>query len=124
MTSSHLNLHKTFSTPHGGGGPGAGPVCCAPALVPYLAAPVVNVADDPRLETYADDYVSDYYFLDTPEQSIGKMSGYHGNFGVLVRAYTYIRTLGDAGIKSISGNAVLNANYLLQALKGHLLPAL
>ena len=113
----HLNLHKTFSTPHGGGGPGAGPVCCAPALVPYLAAPVVNVADDPRLETYADDYVSDYYFLDTPEQSIGKMSGYHGNFGVLVRAYTYIRTLGDAGIKSISGNAVLNANYLLQALK-------
>ena len=113
----HLNLHKTFSTPHGGGGPGAGPVCCAPDLVPYLAAPVVNVADDPRRESYPDDYVSDYYFLEAPEHSIGKISGFHGNFGVLVRAYTYIRTLGDAGIKSISGNAVLNANYLLQALK-------
>ena len=113
----HLNLHKTFSTPHGGGGPGAGPVCCAPNLVPYLAAPVVNVADDPRLESYPDDYVADYYFLEAPEHSIGKISGYHGNFGVLVRAYTYIRTLGDAGIKSISGNAVLNANYLLQALR-------
>lgn len=113
----HLNLHKTFSTPHGGGGPGAGPVCCAPILLPYLAAPVVKVTRDPRLETYPADYIPDYYVLDTPEDSIGKMSGYHGNFGVLVRAYTYIRTLGDAGIKSISGNAVLNANYLLQALK-------
>ena len=99
----HLNLHKTFSTPHGGGGPGAGPVCCAPILEPYLAAPIVTSNGS--------------YSLSTPEQSIGKISGFHGNFGVLVRAYTYIRTLGDAGIKSISGNAVLNANYLLQALK-------
>ena len=100
----HLNLHKTFSTPHGGGGPGAGPVCCVPALEPYLAAPVVANG-------------SGEFSLTTPEQSIGKISGFHGNFGVLVRAYTYIRTLGDAGIKSISGNAVLNANYLLQALR-------
>ena len=99
----HLNLHKTFSTPHGGGGPGAGPVCCASILEPYLAAPVVTA--------------NGAYSLSTPERSIGKISGFHGNFGVLVRAYTYIRTLGDAGIKSISGNAVLNANYLLQALK-------
>ena len=99
----HLNLHKTFSTPHGGGGPGAGPVCCVPLLEPYLAAPVVSGNGS--------------YSLSTPEQSIGKISGFHGNFGVLVRAYTYIRTLGDAGIMSISGNAVLNANYLLQALK-------
>ena len=99
----HLNLHKTFSTPHGGGGPGAGPVCCAPILEPYLAAPVVTS--------------NGAYSLSVPEQSIGKISGFHGNFGVLVRAYTYIRTLGDAGIKSISGNAVLNANYLLQALR-------
>ena len=101
----HLNLHKTFSTPHGGGGPGAGPVCCAPNLIPYLAAPVVGQDGDSG------------YSLTTPENSIGKISGFHGNFGVLVRAYTYIRTLGDAGIKSISGNAVLNANYLLQALR-------
>ena len=100
----HLNLHKTFSTPHGGGGPGAGPVCCVPALEPYLAAPVVANG-------------SGEFSLTTPEHSIGKISGFHGNFGVLVRAYTYIRTLGDAGIKSISGNAVLNANYLLQALR-------
>ncbi len=113
----HLNLHKTFSTPHGGGGPGAGPVCCAPVLAPYLAAPIVDVTDDPRLGSIPQDYISDYYTLEIPEHSIGKMSSFHGNFGVLVRAYTYIRTLGDAGIKSISGNAVLNANYLLQALK-------
>ena len=107
----HLNLHKTFSTPHGGGGPGAGPVCCAPILAPYLAAPVVAAKGSNGIGA------DSAYFLSTPEESIGKMSGFHGNFGVLVRAYTYIRTLGDAGIKSISGNAVLNANYLLQALK-------
>ena len=104
----HLNLHKTFSTPHGGGGPGAGPVCCAPILEPFLAAPIVTSSGNGSGPSYS---------LSTPEQSIGKMSGYHGNFGVLVRAYTYIRTLGDAGIKSISGNAVLNANYIMQALK-------
>ncbi len=115
----HLNLHKTFSTPHGGGGPGAGPVCCAAELVPFLAAPVVSVADALPAKGEADPDWDErvFYFLDTPEQSIGKISGFHGNFGVLARAYTYIRTLGDAGIKSISGNAVLNANYLLQGLR-------
>ena len=101
----HLNLHKTFSTPHGGGGPGAGPVCTTNQLAPYLAAPVIT-------ETGGG------YQLSTPEKSIGKLSGFHGNFGVLVRAYTYIRTLGDAGILSISGNAVLNANYMMKALRG------
>jgi glycine dehydrogenase subunit 2 len=101
----HLNLHKTFSTPHGGGGPGAGPVCCTEQLAPYLAAPMVTRNGDS-------------YDLFTPEKSIGKLSGFHGNFGVLVRAYTYIRTLGDAGIKSISGNAVLSANYMMNALRG------
>ena len=107
----HLNLHKTFSTPHGGGGPGAGPVCCGPQLTPYLAAPLVQAVDD------AVDGESNSYRLHTPERSIGKISGFHGNFGVLARAYTYIRTLGAAGIKSISGNAVLNANYLLAKLR-------
>ncbi|MEO2141525.1 MAG: aminomethyl-transferring glycine dehydrogenase subunit GcvPB, partial [bacterium] len=101
----HLNLHKTFSTPHGGGGPGAGPVCCTEQLAPYLAAPMVTQNGDS-------------YDLFTPEKSIGKLSSFHGNFGVLVRAYTYIRTLGDAGIKSISGNAVLSANYMMNALRG------
>ncbi|MEC8909540.1 MAG: aminomethyl-transferring glycine dehydrogenase subunit GcvPB, partial [Chloroflexota bacterium] len=77
----HLNLHKTFSTPHGGGGPGAGPVCTTNQLAQYLAAPVITENGDG-------------YQLSTPEKSIGKLSGFHGNFGVLVRAYTYIRTLG------------------------------
>ena len=102
---AHLNLHKTFSTPHGGGGPGAGPVCATSQLAPYLPAPVVIQHGDA-------------FELSTPEKSIGKLSGFHGNFGVLVRAYTYIRTLGGAGIKSISGNAVLNANYMMNALRG------
>ena len=104
----HLNLHKTFSTPHGGGGPGAGPVCCGQALVPFLASPVI--AQDGSEHPMS-------YKLAEPERSVGKISGFHGNFGVLVRAYTYIRTLGDAGLKSISSNAVLNANYLMEALK-------
>ena len=102
---AHLNLHKTFSTPHGGGGPGAGPVCATHQLAPYLAGPVVTQTNDA-------------YEFATPEKSIGKLSGFHGNFGVLVRAYTYIRTLGGAGIKSISGNAVLNANYMMYGLRG------
>ena len=101
---AHLNLHKTFSTPHGGGGPGAGPVCCGEVLTPFLAAPVVAEGDG-------------VFRLVSPEQSIGKISAFHGNFGVLVRAYTYIRTLGAAGLLSISGNAVLNANYIMEGLK-------
>lgn len=112
----HLNLHKTFSTPHGGGGPGAGPVCCGPELTPYLAAPVIQATARPAADD-ASDTAADFYFPETPERSIGKISGFHGNFGVLARAYTYIRTLGAAGIKSISGNAVLNANYLLAKLR-------
>jgi glycine dehydrogenase subunit 2 len=104
----HLNLHKTFSTPHGGGGPGAGPVCVGDTLLPYLPAPVVTQAGENGEITYN---------LHYPERTIGKMSGFHGNFGVLVRAYTYTITLGAAGLKAISGNAVLNANYLMQALK-------
>ncbi len=104
----HLNLHKTFSTPHGGGGPGAGPVCVQPSLEPYLPAPVVEQrGQNGRL----------HYTLVTPEKSIGNVSAWHGNFGVLVRAYTYIRTLGDSGLRQISENAVLNANYLMTRLK-------
>ena len=110
----HLNLHKTFSTPHGGGGPGAGPVCAQPILQPYLPAPVVQQQDGAGQERFV---------LATPEKTIGKVSASHGNFGVLVRAYTYIRTLGDAGLRQVSENAVLNANYLLSKLKDkYLLP--
>tara|TARA_B100000315_G_scaffold193760_2_gene184297 strand:- start:1555 stop:3006 length:1452 start_codon:yes stop_codon:yes gene_type:complete len=111
----HLNLHKTFSTPHGGGGPGAGPVCAGSALLPYLPAPVVVQTPSASEER---DAGGPSYSLATPEHSIGKMSGFHGNFGILVRAYAYIRALGPPGLRSISGNAVLNANYLMQALKG------
>ena len=114
---AHLNLHKTFSTPHGGGGPGAGPVCATPSLREYLPAPVVAESPLPSTSAVEAREEGTAYNLATPEHTIGKMSGFHGNFGVLVRAYTYIRTLGAAGMKSISGNAVLNANYLLQALK-------
>ena len=100
----HLNLHKTFSTPHGGGGPGAGPVCAKSILYDFLPAPIVEKSESS-------------FKLSVPPSSIGKISGFQGNFGVLVRAYTYIKTLGGAGIKSISGNAVLNANYIMESLK-------
>jgi glycine dehydrogenase subunit 2 len=121
----HLNLHKTFSTPHGGGGPGAGPVLASRSLLPYLPAPVVahTPLSSPLTKVEDSRFIGGglegglAYTLKTPERSIGKISGFHGNFGVLVRAYTYIRTLGAAGIKAISANAVLNANYLMQALK-------
>ena len=101
----HLNLHKTFSTPHGGGGPGAGPVCVNEVLAPFLPEPVVAVEKDGQ------------YVLSRPSQSIGKIAGSHGNFGVLVRAYTYISLLGAPGMLAISENAVINANYVLARLK-------
>ncbi len=101
----HLNLHKTFSTPHGGGGPGAGPVACKAKLAPYLPTPIVEKRDGG-------------YTLATPESSIGRMTAFHGNFGVLVRAYAYIHSLGEEGLRAVSENAVINANYVLARLKG------
>ena len=106
----HLNLHKTFSTPHGGGGPGAGPVCVVEKLKEYL--PVPTVAFD------GEKYYRNYNL----EHSIGSVKGFYGNFGVLVRAYAYILMMGD-NLKEASENAVLNANYLKEKLKGsYLLP--
>ncbi len=104
----HLNLHKTFSTPHGGGGPGAGPIGVSKELEPFLPAPLVSR----RGEDYALDW-------DRP-QSIGRMRTFYGNFGMLVRAYTYIRSVGREGLREISDAAVLNANYLKAVLKDHL----
>ncbi|WP_067729967.1 aminomethyl-transferring glycine dehydrogenase subunit GcvPB [Oceanobacillus damuensis] len=103
----HLNLHKTFTTPHGGGGPGAGPVGVKANLIPYLPVP--------RIEKDGEDYVlnSDYPL------SIGRVKGYHGNFGILVRAYTYIRTMGPEGLRQVSEGAVLHANYLRKKLEEH-----
>lgn len=106
----HLNLHKTFSTPHGGGGPGAGPVCVVEKLKDYL--PVPTVAFD-----------GEYYYRNyNLKNSVGSVKGFYGNFGVLVRAYAYILMMGD-NLKEASENAVLNANYLKEKLKGaYLLP--
>jgi glycine dehydrogenase subunit 2 len=102
----HLNLHKTFSTPHGGGGPGAGPICVTEDLRKYLPAPqVVEQADG--------------YALEVPSHSIGRVRGYHGNFLVLLRAYAYIKRLGAEGLRRVAENAVLNANYLRVKLRGH-----
>ena len=117
----HLNLHKTFSTPHGGGGPGAGPVCVSEELSSYLPSPVVarnGGGNRQEAEQWGGGgNINAEYRLSTPANSVGKMSSFHGNFGVLVRAYTYIRTLGKEGIESISANAVLNANYLMESLR-------
>ncbi|MEN6364042.1 MAG: aminomethyl-transferring glycine dehydrogenase subunit GcvPB [Rectinema sp.] len=101
----HFNLHKTFSTPHGGGGPGAGMVAAGPELAPYLPGPVA-VKKESR------------FAMEMPEHSIGRMKAFYGNFGVLVRAYAYILTLGRDGLRSLAENAVLNANYLKVKLEG------
>ncbi|MGA9173656.1 MAG: aminomethyl-transferring glycine dehydrogenase subunit GcvPB [Thermoactinomyces sp.] len=102
----HLNLHKTFTTPHGGGGPGAGPVGVKKELAPFLPVPMVEKDASGR-------YYLDY---DLPN-SIGRVKGYYGNFGILVRAYAYIRTMGPEGLRLVSENAVLNANYMMRRLE-------
>ncbi len=100
----HINLHKTFSTPHGGGGPGAGPVAVASHLEPFLPVPVVEEVDG-RLRLTSD-----------RPRSIGRVHAFHGNFGILVRALAYILTLGPAGLAGVSRAAILNANYLMRRL--------
>lgn len=105
----HYNPHKTFSGPHGGGGPGAGPIAVRANIAPYLPAPIV-AKDGKRF----------YLDYDRPK-SIGRVRSFFGNTGVLVRAYCYIRTYGPKGIREVSENAVLNANYLLSRVK-HILP--
>ena len=137
----HLNLHKTFSTPHGGGGPGAGPVCVKAKLAPYLPAPIVEreneaaplparpvaKGDSPGREPVEArpersrrgraEQPREFYRFVTPERSIGKTTAFHGNFGVLVRALAYIRSLGAEGLRAVSDNAVINANYVLARLR-------
>lgn len=101
----HFNLHKTFSTPHGGGGPGAGPVVVRADLADYLPLPLV--------ERNEDGFYLDY---DRP-LSVGRVHGFYGNFGILVRAYTYIRRLGADGLRRVSDHAVLHANYMMHQLQ-------
>lgn len=99
-----LNLHKTFSTPHGGGGPGSGPVCVKQDLAGFLPSPSVTKSG------------AKYKLVSTPK-SIGRIANFYGNFGVMCKAYAYIRSLGAEGLKEISEDAVLNANYLKEKLK-------
>ena len=106
----HLNLHKTFSTPHGGGGPGAGPVGVVEKLAPYLPSPVVKREELGEEIRYSLDY-------NRPD-SIGKVHGFYGNFGILLRALSYILAYGPGGLKLVTETAVLNANYLRNRLAG------
>ncbi len=100
----HFNLHKTFATPHGGGGPGSGPVGVKKELADYLPVPVVRKTGD-------------RYFLDySVPKTIGRVKSFHGNFGVVVKAYAYIRSMGPDGLKRVSEDAVLNANFLMRKL--------
>jgi glycine dehydrogenase subunit 2 len=103
----HLNLQKTFATPHGGGGPGAGPVGVKERLVPFLPVSIVVKRND---GTYALEY-------DRPK-SIGYIAPFYGNFGIVLRAYVYILMLGKEGLRHVAENAVLNANYVRERLRG------
>jgi len=110
----HYNLHKTFSTPHGGGGPGSGPVGVAAHLVDFLPGPIVDIVEE---SNEAEDLPPLYGFT-TPTKSIGRVRSFHGHFGMVVRAYTYMLMHGKEGIRQIADYAVLNANYLLARLRG------
>ncbi len=107
----HFNLHKTFSTPHGGGGPGSGPVGVVEKLIDYLPSPIV-VKDEARSD---DDYP--FFAFYDPPKSIGPVKAFWGQFGMHVRAYTYMRMLGEAGMRQAAEHAVLNANYLRALIK-------
>jgi glycine dehydrogenase subunit 2 len=131
----HSNLHKTFSTPHGGGGPGAGPVMVSAALAEFLPEPVVVMSSlsvgegqgegetlrhgaaalrEPQ-EPHARGDAG--YRLARPERSVGRINGFHGSFSILVRAYTYIRSMGGDGLRAAAENAIINANYIQARLK-------
>jgi glycine dehydrogenase subunit 2 len=103
----HLNLHKTFSTPHGGGGPGSGPVACKKILEPFLPTPVLTTRPDGKLG-----------FEYNRPQSIGRVRAFYGNFGMFVRALAYIFANGPDGLRQTTEDAVLNANYIRKKLEG------
>jgi len=103
----HINLHKTFSTPHGGGGPGSGPVCVTEELAPYLPFPL------------AEEKEGLYNLNHNRPDSIGKIKSFYGNFGILVRAYAYIKSMGGEGLERVSKTALVNANYIKERLRHH-----
>ncbi|MGH2914110.1 MAG: aminomethyl-transferring glycine dehydrogenase subunit GcvPB [Solirubrobacteraceae bacterium] len=109
----HFNLHKSFTQPHGGGGPGAGPIAVAERIEPFLPRPQVVMREASNGHADAPRFDLDY---DRPK-SIGRLRGFQGNYGVFVRSYAYIRSLGAAGLRDVSETAVLNANYLLARLR-------
>jgi glycine dehydrogenase subunit 2 len=111
----HYNLHKTFSTPHGGGGPGAGPIAVRAILEPFLPTPRIVKDEKPGFSKKPG-----FYRLDGARpQTIGRVRSFLGNIGVIVRAYAYIRSLGPDGLRAVSTAAVLNANYLREKLRAH-----
>lgn len=107
----HFNLHKTFAVPHGGGGPGSGPVGVSERLVDFLPTPLVGI-----IEEATEEYPPLYGYV-TPKQTIGRMKAFHGHFGAIIRSYTYIAMHGADGLKDISQYAVLNANYIMARLR-------
>jgi glycine dehydrogenase subunit 2 len=107
----HYNLHKTFSTPHGGGGPGSGPVGVVEKLLDFLPAPVITMLEE------GDEDMPPLYGFAYPQKSIGRVKSFFGQFGMMLRAYTYIRMYGPDGLRKVSEHAVLNANYLLAQVK-------
>ncbi len=107
----HFNLHKTFSTPHGGGGPGSGPVGVTEALAEYLPSPIVTIIEE------GDDEHPPFFGFYTPEKTIGRMKAFYGHFGIFVRAYTYIAMHGPEGLRDAGEKSVLNANYLMTKVK-------
>ncbi len=107
----HYNLHKTFSTPHGGGGPGSGPVAAGEKLLPFLPGPLVDIIEE------GDDETPPLYGFVMPEQSIGRIKSFWGNFGIIVRAFAYIAMHGGSGLRDVTNHAVLNANYVRVALE-------
>ena len=111
----HYNLHKTFSTPHGGGGPGSGPVAVTEELADFLPDPVVDIID----QGDESNGILPLYGFVSPPKTIGRVKAFQGHFGMFVRAYTYIRMHGPEGLRKVSEYAVLNANYLLAQLRDH-----
>ncbi|MFT3965705.1 MAG: aminomethyl-transferring glycine dehydrogenase subunit GcvPB [Sphingobium sp.] len=113
VDAMHINLHKTFSTPHGGGGPGAGPVVLSAALAPYAPLPFVEKGEDGAFHLVEEETAGEHHAA-----SFGRMTAFHGQMGMFTRALTYILSHGADGLRQVSGDAVLNANYVLRSLEG------